>query len=428
MKMMILQMFRIFTLACLMQYVKMAVLDRSNINAQNPRESVENDYMQMLQDQRDANSYSNLISSPYGRQAKTLRCVRNINRKNGEYEIFDSSTVILSRYRIDQVVGRGTYGVVVKAKDLCTLDAANIPLTVAIKILFGQGQGPTFEDDLGNVQRPQTNLFHRDIELNAFDTLNNQCEHCILVLSAFELRNATFIVMPYYSQTLKDLVLRGRGSHVLKFRSFRDIVWQIFSGLECLHRHGLVHNDLKPDNILLEQKNLNTGDDRYTVRLADFSLTCHVGTCEWFRVSPFYEAPEVTIMAGKSYQSSDVWSAGLVLAEMIHGRPILPFLDGDFRLYAIYRLVGRRYPDGFAHINHAITANIAEFFRTETEYSSKSRHVITLDRFITFNHRFALENFDSFALLRNLILKCLELDPSRRITATQALQHPFFHY
>ncbi|CAN1233336.1 Phosphoenolpyruvate carboxylase kinase 1 [Linum perenne] len=118
--------------------------------------------------------------------------------------------------------------------------------------------------------------------------------------------------------TLYDLVIKT-GNGISESRS-AAIMRQLLEAVAHCHRFGIVHRDIKPDNVLF--------DSRGRVKLADFGAADWVGSGNLSGVvgTPYYVAPEVLL--GRDYgEKVDVWSAGVVLYVMLAGFP--PFYGDD---------------------------------------------------------------------------------------------------
>ncbi|XP_061663537.1 NUAK family SNF1-like kinase 1 [Syngnathoides biaculeatus] len=202
------------------------------------------------------------------------------------------------RYELLETLGKGTYGKVKKAVDRASLD------TVAIKTIRKEH----ITDVLDKIH------IQREIEI----TSSLRHSHIIRFLEVFESRDKIVIVMEYASKgELYDYILEKRK---LLETDARSIFRQITSAVHYCHKIGVVHRDLKLENILLDQ-HLN-------VKLADFGLSSpyQKGTLlQTFCGSPLYAAPE--IVTGLPYQGPEVdcWALGVLLYALVYSS--MPF-DG----------------------------------------------------------------------------------------------------
>jgi len=207
-------------------------------------------------------------------------------------------TVIGNRYEVQSVLGAGGRGVVLKARD------RQLDEVVALKMLKGE----VFMQDPGALER-----FKLEIKLARRITHR----HVIKTYDYSENGNYYCISMEYIKGiTLKQLI-RQRGSIPLKIAL--QIGKQISSALDAAHEKGVVHRDIKPQNILLE----STGDakvmDFGIARLSDVKGMTHPGTVMG---TPDYMSPEQAQGLEVDHRT-DIYSTGVVLYEMFTGE--LPF-------------------------------------------------------------------------------------------------------
>ncbi|XP_077467597.1 NUAK family SNF1-like kinase 1 isoform X1 [Stigmatopora argus] len=201
-------------------------------------------------------------------------------------------------YELMETLGKGTYGKVKKAVDRASLR------TVAIKTI----RKDCITEDIDRIH------MQREIEI----TSSLMHSHIIRFLEVFESRDKIVIVMEYASRgELYDYILEKRK---LSETEARSIFRQITSAVHYCHKNGVVHRDLKLENILLDQ-DLN-------VKLADFGLSNQYqrGTLlQTFCGSPLYAAPE--IVTGLPYQGPEVdcWALGVLLYALVYSS--MPF-DG----------------------------------------------------------------------------------------------------
>jgi tetratricopeptide (TPR) repeat protein len=199
-----------------------------------------------------------------------------------------------SHYRIRHRLGGGGMGVVYKAEDV------RLKRTVAIKFL-----PPHWSDD----EIAKTRFIREAQAASAIEHPNICAVHDIDTTEDGQL----YIVMPFYSgETLKKKI--GRGP--LPVAKALDYFEQVLRGLERAHQCAIVHRDIKPANLIV------TTDE--AVKIVDFGLAKLVGGGELTRVGQAlgtveYMSPEQT-RAEALDARSDLWSAGVVLFEMLTGR------------------------------------------------------------------------------------------------------------
>lgn len=216
-------------------------------------------------------------------------------------------TLFGGRYQVTSQLGTGGMANVYRARDL------NLQREVAIKVLRDDfTNDPAFRVRFLQEARAAANLSHPNI-VTIYDFGHDAHRY--------------YIVMEYVEGTELKSLLRRRGS--LPVEEAVNLMIQICAGVGYAHRAGLVHCDLKPQNILVSPDN--------RAKITDFGIAralASIGADETSEVvwgSPQYFAPEQAA-GGAPSPASDVYALGVMLFEMLTGR--LPFEAADAVLLA----------------------------------------------------------------------------------------------
>ena len=226
-----------------------------------------------------------------------------------------NETILKNRYRLVSQQGSGGMAVIYKAID------PELSRTVAVKILRPSlTNDPAFLVRFKNEAKSAANLMHPNI-VTVYDVGNEGPTH--------------FIVMEFVEGTDLEKIIKTDG--VLTVERALTLVIQIGAGIGYAHRAGLVHADVKPQNILVTK-----GD---VVKVTDFGIAQAFSDTQpqaeraavvWG--SPHYFAPEQA-RGEKPTPASDVYSIGIVLFEMLTGR--LPYTGVDQQQLALAHIRDR---------------------------------------------------------------------------------------
>ena len=216
----------------------------------------------------------------------------------------------ISHYRILEKLGEGGMGIVYKARD------TRLERLVALKFL-----PPDLSDAPDARQRFIT-------EARAASALNHPNVATVYDIGEAELRS--FIAMELVEgETLKSRLKAGR----LSIEQVKSLGLQIAEGLQAAHSKGIVHRDIKPDNLLITRDGRIKIMDFGVAKLGNGGVTrtgTTVGTLA-------YMSPE-QLVAEDVDSRSDLWSFGVVLYEMLAGE--LPFRRGS-EAAVIYEILNR---------------------------------------------------------------------------------------
>ena len=210
--------------------------------------------------------------------------------------------ILLGKYRVDDVIGVGGMGRVVKASHLY------LQQPVAIKILL-----PQMVESQSTVAR-----FLREAQA----TVRLRSEHIARVMDVGTLPDGTpFIVMEYLDGFDLNQILRHHGPQLAQ--PVVDLILQACEGLAEAHSVGIVHRDIKPSNFFITRR----PDGSTLLKILDFGISktpaelSELTGTQTVIGTPTYMAPEQMRTARQTDPRSDIWSMGVVMYQMLAGRP-----------------------------------------------------------------------------------------------------------
>ncbi|XP_052892519.1 homeodomain-interacting protein kinase 2 isoform X1 [Anopheles moucheti] len=228
---------------------------------------------------------------------------RSSSGADGDYQLVQHEVLysLSAQYEVLEFLGRGTFGQVVKCWKKGTSDI------VAIKILKNH---PSYARQ-GQIE---VSILSRLSQENA-DEFN-----FVRAFECFQHKNHTCLVFEMLEQNLYDFLKQNKFSP-LPLKYIRPILQQVLTALLKLKQLGLIHADLKPENIMLVDPNRQP----YRVKVIDFGSASHVSktVCNTYLQSRYYRAPEI-ILGLPFCEAIDMWSLGCVVAELFLGWPLYP--------------------------------------------------------------------------------------------------------
>jgi negative regulator of PHO system len=228
-------------------------------------------------------------------------------------------------------------------------------------------------------------------------------ENIVSLHDVIHTENKLMLVFEYMDKDLKKYMDTNGDRGALPPITIKSFMHQLLKGIDFCHTNRVLHRDLKPQNLLINSKG--------QLKLGDFGLArafgIPVNTFSNEVVTLWYRAPDV-LLGSRTYNTSiDIWSAGCIMAEMYTGRPLFPGTTNEDQLVRIFRIMGtpseRSWP------------GISQF----SEYKPNMQVFNTQDL------RAILPQIDATGI--DLLQRMLQLRPELRISAHDALQHPWFN-
>eukprot|EP00941_MAST-03F_sp_MAST-3F-sp1_P002254 g2254.t1 len=283
--------------------------------------------------------------------------------------------------KIEKPLGEGTYGVVYKAKNIETGE------TVALKKIRLE-----VEDE----GVPSTALR----EISVLKTLDHP--NVVKLKDVEHSENRLYLVFEYLDQDLKKHMDSVRGKS-LKPVLVKSYVYQMLLGIDFCHKRGVMHRDLKPQNLLIDKMG--------RLKLADFGLArafcIPVRAYTHEVITLWYRAPEI-LLGSKHYSTGvDIWSIGCIMAELANKRPLWPGDSEIDMLFRIFRLLGTPSEKMWPGVSL-----LPDFKKSFPQWPTQ-------------NMARKCPNLNDDGI--DLLTKMLVYDPTKRISAKQALVHPYFN-
>ncbi|XP_075066747.1 homeodomain-interacting protein kinase 2 isoform X2 [Mixophyes fleayi] len=349
------------------------------------------------------------------------------SNSEGDYQLVQHEVLcsMTNTYEVLEFLGRGTFGQVVKCWKRGTNEI------VAIKILKNH---PSYARQ-GQIE---VSILAR-LSTESADDYN-----FVRAYECFQHKNHTCLVFEMLEQNLYDFLKQNKFSP-LPLKYIRPVLQQVGTALMKLKSLGLIHADLKPENIML----VDPSRQPYRVKVIDFGSASHVSkaVCSTYLQSRYYRAPEI-ILGLPFCEAIDMWSLGCVIAELFLGWPLYPgaseydqirYISQTQGLPAEYLLSSGTKTTRFFNRDGDSPYPLwrlktPDNHESETGIKSKEarKYIFNcLDDMAQVNMTSDLEGSDMLVEKADrrefidLLKKMLTIDADKRITPIETLNHPF---
>ena len=293
----------------------------------------------------------------------------------------------MNKYEVIGVVGEGTshtgaYGVVLKCKHKETGEV------VAIK---------KFKESEEDESIRKTTL--REVKILRM----LKQENVVQLKEAFRRKGKLYLVFEYVEKNLLELLQDSPNG--LSPDEVRSYIYQLCKAIEYCHRLEVVHRDIKPENLLVSSQ--------HVMKLCDFGFARTIpqkgGALTDYVATRWYRSPELLLGSVSYGKEVDIWAIGCIMGELTDGQALFPGESEIDQLFLIQKILGPLTPEQqeiFQKNPRFIGLKFPEIPRPETlerHYAGKLPREAT-----------------------NFMKSLLKMDPSQRLTASEALLHPYF--
>ncbi|KAL1203984.1 Cyclin-dependent kinase G1 [Cardamine amara subsp. amara] len=291
-------------------------------------------------------------------------------------------------------INEGTYGIVYKARDEKTKEI------VALKKI--KMKEDRFEEEYGF---PLTSLREINILLS--------CNHPSIVnvkevVVGGKNESDVYMVMEHLEHDLRGVM--DRMKQPFSTSEVKCLMMQLLEGMKYLHTNWIIHRDLKPSNLLMN----NAGE----LKICDFGMARQYGSpikpYTQMVVTQWYRPPELLLGAKEYSTAVDMWSIGCVMAELLSQKPLFPGKSELDQLQKIFAVLGTP--------NEAIWPGFSSFPNAKAKFPAQPYNML--------RKKFPAISFVGGQILSergfDLLNGLLTLDPEKRLTVEEALNHGWF--
>ncbi|KAG0657226.1 U4/U6 small nuclear ribonucleoprotein prp4 [Rhodotorula mucilaginosa] len=357
----------------------------------------------------------------------------NYDDPEGYYKVILGEALDQNRYHVVAHLGKGMFANVVRARDWGEKGLGKYEGEK--EGLGGKGVGEGEKREVAiKIVRSQESMYKAGLKEAQIlrklrDADPDDKKHVVRLLRTFEHRGHLCLVFESLSMNLREVVKRYGKDIGLNLRAVRAYASQMFLALALMRKCEIMHADLKPDNILVNES-------KSVLKVSDLGSASDVTENEItpYLVSRFYRAPEIIL--GLPYDCSlDVWSIACTLYELYTGKILFPGRTNNHMLLLIMETKGKfnhklirkaRFHD--QHFDEQMNFLYTEKNDTVTPRAIPAKPSSDMRSRLMPSGVLRRLKEDEARLLTNfvdLLEKMLSLEPAKRPTPKELLSHPF---
>ncbi|XP_039763182.1 serine/threonine-protein kinase prp4 isoform X1 [Pararge aegeria] len=319
-----------------------------------------------------------------------------------------------NRYTVYGYTGQGVFSNVIRARDQSRSNT-----DVAVKIIRN------------NEIMHKTGLKELEVIKRLNDADPDDKFHCLRLFRHFFHKRHLCMVMEPLSMNLREVLKKYGKNSGIHIKAVRSYTQQMLLALKLLKKTGILHADIKPDNILVN-------DSKLMLKLCDFGAASHITENEItpYLVSRFYRAPEIIL--GVPYDFGiDMWSTACTVYELSTGKIMFSGKSNNEMLKYVMDLKGKLpnkiIKKGLFKDQH-FDSNCNFLYHELDRVTEREKVVImssikpTRDlhsELSPSHHRLPAPEAKKISQLNNLLERMLMLDPTKRASVNHCLGHPF---